>query len=364
MSAANDPNEPVLRKLREIEGRFLEIETKLQDPATITNRGLFASLARERGSLDRTVTLFRTYRDVERQRADAAQMAAAEADPELKALAEEETKTLAAKSVELIEALKDALVQADPEASKDCIVEIRAGTGGDEASLFAADLFRMYQRYAERRGFKVEIMDSSQSEVGGLKEIIFSLVGSGAFGTFRYESGGHRVQRVPTTETQGRIHTSLATVGVLPEAEEVDIAINPADLRVDTMAAGGPGGQHVNKTESAVRIVHIPTGIEVRCQDERSQHKNRAKAMRLLRSKLYEQEQEKRAKERGDLRRTLIGSGDRSERIRTYNFPQNRVTDHRVGITLYDLENVVEGDLDELMKALQEFDKAERLKNL
>ncbi len=362
--ASPNENDAVLRKLGEIAARFDEIESKLSDPATATNRVAVVSLARERGSLERTVSLYRRYRDVERQRKDAEAMVAAEADPELRALAEEEGRTLASQSAALLEELKDALVQSEPEAAKDCILEIRAGTGGDEASLFAADLFRMYSRFAERRGFKIEILDSSQSEVGGLKEIVFSVSGPGAFGTFRYESGGHRVQRVPTTETQGRIHTSMATVGVLPEAEEVDIAINPQDLRIDTFSAGGPGGQHVNKTESAVRIVHEPTGIEVRCQDERSQHKNKARAMRLLRAKLYEAERERQAKERGDLRRSLIGSGDRSERIRTYNFPQNRVTDHRLNLTLYNLSNVIEGNLDELFGAAREHDKLERLKSL
>jgi peptide chain release factor 1 len=240
-------------------------------------------------------------------------------------------------------------------------VEIRAGTGGDEASLFAGDLFRMYSRYAERKRWRVEVMDMSPSEVGGLKEVIFSVRGSGAYRTLRYESGGHRVQRVPETEAQGRIHTSMATVGVMPEAEDVDVEINPQDLRIETMRAGGPGGQHVNKTESAVRIVHIPTGIEVRCQEGKSQHKNRAEAMRLLRTKLFQATQERLHRERGELRRSLIGSGDRSERIRTYNFPQNRVTDHRIGLTLHSLDLVIGGQLDDLVAGLQAAERARRL---
>ncbi len=354
----------LIRRLGSLDARVRELETQMQDPALAARPAQYAAAAREHGSLSKTVALYRRYRDLERQRGEAEGMAASETDPELRKLAADEAATLAAEAAKLLEELKEKLVEADPESEKDVIVEIRAGTGGDEASLFAADLFRMYSKFAEKQGYRVEIMDSSPSEVGGLKEIIFGVVGKGAYRVFRYESGGHRVQRVPTTETQGRIHTSLATVGALPEAEEVDIDLNPADLRVDTMRAGGPGGQHVNKTESAVRIVHIPTGIEVRCQDEKSQHKNRQKAMRVLRTKLYEAEKERQAKERGELRRSLIGSGERSERIRTYNFPQNRVTDHRVNVTLYDLERVMEGDLAELLRALLEYEKEQKLKAL
>jgi peptide chain release factor 1 len=354
-------DERLLRKLRELDAKAAEIEAKLADPAVAANGPLYGKLARELGPLQKIVGIFRRFRGVEKQRAEAEAMAAAEKDPDMRALATEEAARLAAEEAALLENLRDALIASDPESERDVIVEIRAGTGGDEASLFASDLFWMYKKYAEGRRWKVEVLDASPSEVGGFKEIIFSVTGPGAYRALRYESGGHRVQRVPKTETQGRIHTSMATVGVLPQAEEVDVEINPQDLHVETMRAGGPGGQHVNKTESAVRIVHLPTGIEVRCQEGRSQHKNRAEAMRLLRTKLYEMQREKAQRERGELRRSLIGSGDRSERVRTYNFPQNRVTDHRLDMTLHGIERIMAGEIDELVAALQKYDREQRL---
>jgi peptide chain release factor 1 len=355
-------NDALLRRLDEVDRRARELEAKLAEPETATNGVLYGQLAKELGSLQKTIGPYREYVAAEKARAEAEAMAKAEADPELRAMAEEEVKLLAEKAGPLKQRLEDAFIAADDaDTDRNVIFEIRAGTGGDEASLFAGDLFRMYSRFAERSRWRLEVMDANPSEVGGFKEITFAVKGSGAFRALRYESGGHRVQRVPKTETQGRIHTSMATVGVLPEAEEVDVQIKSEDLRIDTMRAGGPGGQHVNKTESAIRIVHIPTGIEVRCQEGKSQHKNRVEAMRLLRTKLFQQTKERIDRERGELRRSLIGSGDRSERIRTYNFPQNRVTDHRLEMTVYDLGNVVDGDLSEFVAALQKYDREQRL---
>jgi peptide chain release factor 1 len=358
-------NDALLRRLNEVDQRARALEARMSDQETASNGVLYGQLAKELAPLQKTIGPYREYLAAEKQRAEAEAMAKAEADPELRAMAEEEVKALAEKAGPLLERLKDAFIAADDaDTDRNVIVEIRAGTGGDEASLFASDLFRMYSRYAERNRWRVEVMDANPSEVGGFKEITFAVKGDGAFRALRYESGGHRVQRVPKTETQGRIHTSMATVGVLPEAEEVDIQINPQDLRIDTMRAGGPGGQHVNKTESAIRIVHIPSGIEVRCQEGKSQHKNRAEAMRLLRTKLFQQTKERLDKERGDLRRSLIGSGDRSERIRTYNFPQNRVTDHRLEMTVHDIAGTLDGNLVPLVDAVQKYDREQRLANL
>ncbi len=361
MAGKSAAEEALLRKLGELDAKAAEIERKLADPNVAADGALYGRLARELGPLQKTVSLYRRFRELEKQRADAEAMAAAEPDPELRALAAEEAERLARERDEGLERLKDALLAADPEADRDVIVEIRAGTGGDEASLFASDLFWMYRRFAESRRWKVEVLDANPTEVGGFKEIIFSVSGPGAYRALRYESGGHRVQRVPKTETQGRIHTSLATVGVLPQAEETEVEIDPQDLEIEFMRAGGPGGQHVNKTESAVRIVHVPTGIEVRCQEGRSQHKNRAEAMRILRTKLYELQKEKAERERGELRRTLIGTGERNDRIRTYNFPQNRVTDHRIDLTVHGIDRILAGELDELIDALQKHDREQRL---
>jgi peptide chain release factor 1 len=302
------------------------------------------------------------YLDLSRQIAEAEAMAEAEADPEMRAYAEAELEGLRARQREVGDALRDLIY--DRQAGADhaaLIMEVRAGTGGDEAALFARDLLEMYRRFAETMGWRFEPLEFVPTELGGFKEASFAIAGEGAYRHLQFESGGHRVQRVPETETQGRIHTSLATVAVLPEPEEVDIVIRPEDLAVETMTAGGPGGQHQNKTASAVRMTHLPTGLVVVCRDERSQHKNRAKALRILRSRLFEQSEEKARSERAEARRTLIGSGDRSQRIRTYNFPQNRVTDHRIGLTLYNLDRVIQGDLAPLTTALIDHDRREQL---
>lgn len=285
-----------------------------------------------------------------------------ETDHEAREYARAELSQLQAQQRELSVELEDMATAGDSITRGACIMEIRAGTGGDEAALFAKDLYDMYLAWCGQKAWKTELLEFSPTELGGLKEVVFSITGEGAFHALQFESGGHRVQRVPETEQQGRVHTSAATVAVLPEADEVEIDIRPEDLEVDTMRAGGPGGQKVNKTESAVRITHLPTGIVVKCQDEKSQHKNRAKAMRVLRSRILEQQQQKVQSERSQVRRTLVGSGDRSERIRTYNFPQNRLTDHRCNLTLYKLDRIIQGDLNDLITELLAFDRNERLK--
>ena len=282
-------------------------------------------------------------------------------DEEMEELTKEEIDSLQEQSDQLLEELKLALVPKDPADDKDVIVEIRAGTGGEEAGLFAADLYRMYTRYAMARRWQTEVLSSNDTGVGGFKEIVFEVKGKGAYGKLKYESGVHRVQRVPVTESSGRIHTSAATVAVLPEAEEIDVAVDPNDLRIDTYRASGAGGQHVNKTDSAVRITHIPTGIVVTCQDERSQTKNKAKAMAVLRAKLFDEERQRQFQEVTDTRRSQVGSGDRSEKIRTYNFPQSRVSDHRIGLTLHNLESILEGDLDEIIDAVSNEVRAKQL---
>jgi peptide chain release factor 1 len=280
------------------------------------------------------------------------------ADAELRRMAEEEAEALAARVAALDHAVRIALLPKDEADRRNVILEVRAGTGGDEAALFAADLFAMYRRYAEGRGWRFEVLDISENDLGGYREAVAEITGTDVFARLKYESGVHRVQRVPVTESQGRIHTSTATVAVLPEAEEVDVHVNDADLRIDVFRASGAGGQHVNKTESAVRITHLPSGIVVACQDEKSQHKNRARAMKILRAKLYEREREAKASARSDLRRSQVGTGDRSERIRTYNVPQGRVTDHRIGLTLHRIDRILAGDLDELIDALTAEDQA------
>ncbi|MBA3314649.1 MAG: peptide chain release factor 1 [Planctomycetaceae bacterium] len=342
--------------------RFEELERKLQDPAIIANMDQFVSIQREYGGLKKVAEVVRRFHRLEGDLEAAEMMVEEEHDPESRKYAQSELHDLREKRDELHTELEDLATAGDSITRGGLIMEIRAGTGGDEAALFAGDLFEMYRRFVETRGWKWEVMDAHPTELGGFKEAIVAIEGDGAFHQLQFESGGHRVQRVPKTETQGRIHTSAATVAVMPEASEVEVELRDDDLQVDTMRAGGPGGQKVNKTESAVRITHLPTGIVVKCQDEKSQHKNRAKAMRELRSRVLDMELQKAADERSAARRTLIGSGDRSQRIRTYNFPDNRVTDHRIGLTIHKLDQIIQGHLDELVEGLLEFDRQERLK--
>ncbi len=348
-------------KLDELEKKFKDLELKLSDPEVISNPAELQRLAKEHAELSKIVEKYREYKEVLRQMEDAMSLCD-EDDEELRELAKEEVAQLKQVLETLEEELAFLLLPKDPDDDKSVIVEIRAGAGGEEAALFAADLYRMYVRYAERKGWKVELITANETGIGGYKEIVFRVEGRGAYSVLKYESGVHRVQRVPITEAGGRIHTSTATVAVLPEPDEVDVEIRPEDLRIDTYRASGAGGQHVNMTDSAVRITHIPTGIVVTCQDERSQIKNRAKAMQLLRAKLYDLELRLQHEEMAMERRGQIGSGDRSERIRTYNFPQSRVTDHRIGLTLHNLEEILDGDLDELIFALATADQMERLK--
>jgi peptide chain release factor 1 len=352
----------MFEKLQSDYQRFQELDAALLSPESAGDGARLASLAKERGSLAKVALPYGRYLDLGRQIEEAETLVEAETDPEMRTYAEAELDELKDQQRAVGDTLRDLIY--DRHAGADhmaMIFEIRAGTGGDEAALFVRDLMEMYQRYVESQRWSFEMFDMVPTELGGLKEVSFGVKGEGAFRHLQFESGGHRVQRVPTTETQGRIHTSAATVAVLPEPEEVDIVIRTEDLQVTTMTAGGPGGQHQNKTASAVRMTHLPTGTVVVCREERSQHKNRATALRILRSRLYEQADEKIRVERAETRRTLIGSGDRSQRIRTYNFPQNRVTDHRIGLTLYNLDRVILGDLTPLTSALIDHDRKEQL---
>jgi peptide chain release factor 1 len=342
--------------------RFRELEDQLADPAVAADPARFGQVAKEHGALAKVAKPYLEFRAVEVAINEAEGLAA---DPELGPMAEEELATLRPRREALRAKLEDLLLVDPAEDFDRLILEIRAGTGGDEAALFAGDLFEMYSRYARAQGWGVEEITSSPGEAGGFKEVVLSVRGDGSYGRLRFESGGHRVQRVPKTETQGRIHTSLATVGVLPEPDTVQVQIDPADLEIEVMRAGGAGGQHVNKTESAVRIWYkkgTPDEIEVKCQDGRSQHKNKDQAMRVLRTRVFDQQQARVHKARADMRRTLIGGGDRGERIRTYNFPDGRVTDHRIGLTVYKIAEVLGGSLDHLVEPLREHDKQERLK--
>ncbi|WP_425058666.1 Peptide chain release factor 1 [Sporomusa carbonis] len=354
----------MLDKLQAIEDKFLELEGRISDPAVMADMGEWQKLTKAHSKMVPVVEKFREYKKALKAIDDAREMLKDKLDDEFREMVEAEYAEAKEKADSLAEELRILLLPKDPNDDKNVIVEIRGGAGGDEAALFAGDLFRMYTRYAENQGWRVEILDANAPDLGGFKEVVFSIEGDGAYSRLKYESGVHRVQRVPTTESSGRIHTSTVTVAVLPEAEDVDIDINPNDLRIDTYCASGAGGQHVNKTESAVRITHLPTGVVVQCQDEKSQLKNRDKAMRVLRAKLLELAQAEQAAEVAEARKSQVGTGDRSERIRTYNFPQGRVTDHRIGLTLHKLDFVLDGDLDEMISALITAGQSEKLREV
>lgn len=348
-------------KLEKIVERVQEIQTLLSDPAVVADQRRFRDLGKELRALEPIVASYQRYKKVDSDLRGSRDLLETVSDPELKAMAQEEYETLTAKLAQLEEELKLLIVPQDPNDTKNFIMEIRAGTGGEEAALFAADLYRMYTRFAERKGWKVELLDWNETGKGGFKEIVFSVSGEGAYGLMKYESGVHRVQRVPETEAQGRVHTSAASVVVLPEVEDVEIEINPADLQIDTYRSGGKGGQNVNKVETAVRITHKPSGIVVACQQERSQFQNRERAMKLLRAKLYEIKMSEQNASVAAQRKSMIKSGDRSDKIRTYNFPQNRVTDHRIGLTLYNLSGIIDGALDGMIEKLRVADRSEKL---
>ena len=354
-----------LAKLDEIEARFSEIEKQIADPAIAGDSAKLIALSKEQGKHKAIVTKYREYKTTIAGIEDAEQILEdGTVDEDFRVLAKEEIQQLEDKKSILLEEIANSLVMADDMGIDSVIMEIRAGTGGEEASLFARDLYNMYTKYADTRKWKVEQLDFSTTERGGFREVIFGIKGDGVWSELGYEAGGHRVQRVPETESQGRIHTSAATVAVLPEPEELDIQIAPEDVVEHVSRSSGPGGQNVNKVSSAIKLEHIPTGITVSMQDEKSQHKNRAKAWRVLRSRIYEYFQSKKRAERDSQRKTMIGSGDRSQKIRTYNFPQNRVTDHRINLSLYSLDRIMAGDMGELTAALKEYDRQQRLKNL
>lgn len=351
----------MLDKVAAIDRRYEELNHLMADPATVADPARLAELAREQSEIEEIVSVFRAYQAAETELADAQALALDGTDPDLAELAEAEVARLTAEQTEREARLRVLLLPKDRRDDKNVIVEIRAGTGGDEAALFADDLFRMYLRWAESHSFKAEMLSHHETGIGGFKEVIFQVRGRGAYSQLKYESGVHRVQRVPVTEAQGRIHTSTATVAVLPEADDVDIQIKAEDVRIDVFRATGPGGQSVNTTDSAIRVTHLPTGMVVSCQDEKSQLQNRTKAMAILRARLFQMEQERLQAERSEARRSQVGSGERSEKIRTYNFPQNRVTDHRIGKTVYNLTQVLSGDLDEFIDELAAAEQAERL---
>ena len=353
----------MIDKLEAADNRYEEINLKLSDPQVISNQEEYRKLMKEFSELGEIVEKYREYKKVKSDIAESRELLDSTLEKDFRELVQAEFDE-AREKLEAIEAqLKLLLVPKDPNDNRSVIMEIRCGAGGEEAALFAADLFRMYSMYAERRRWKTEILDLNDTEIGGIKEVVFSIEALGAYSRLKYESGVHRVQRVPSTESSGRIHTSTVTVAVLPEVDEVDVDINPNDLQIDTYRASGAGGQHVNKTDSAIRITHMPTGIVVTCQDQRSQHKNKDKAMKVLRSKLYEIAQEQQNSEIASARKNQVGTGDRSERIRTYNFPQGRISDHRIGLTLYKIDEIMDGDLDEIIDALTTADQTEKLGN-
>jgi len=350
----------MLEKLIAIEEKYTSLEKRMQEPEVYTDRTLYARLAREQKEIQPVVEAYRRYDKARRDMEGARELMN---DPDFKEIAGEEYESAQAEMERIEEELRVLLLPRDPNDDKNVIIEIRGGAGGEEAALFAYNLYRMYTMYAESKRWKSEIANMHETELGGIKEVSFIIEGDGAYSRFKFESGVHRVQRVPETEASGRIHTSTVTVAVLPEMEEVDFEINPADLQVDTFRSSGAGGQHVNKTESAIRITHLPTGTVVECQDERSQHKNRDRAMKILVSRLYEEECRKQTEQFAAERKSQVGTGDRSERIRTYNYPQGRVTDHRIGLTLYKLEYILNGALDEVIDSLVMADQAEKMKN-
>lgn len=351
-------------RLDEIENTYMDLEHQLSQPEAYQDRQRYAELARTHAEMAEVVSCLREYREALQEAHEAGDLLKEESDPDMLKFLRDSLEEAENRSEELEGKIKLLLLPSDPRDNKDVIMEIRAGAGGEEAGLFAGDLYRMYSRYTDRRGWRAETLSSSPSDLGGFKEIIFSVRGKGAYSKLKYESGVHRVQRIPVTESGGRIHTSTATVAVLPEAEEVEVTIDPADLRIDVFRSTGPGGQSVNTTDSAVRVTHIPSGVTVSCQDEKSQLQNREKALRILRARLLRVEQERQQREQAEERRSQVGTGDRSERIRTYNFPQGRISDHRIGLTVYRLEEALDGDLDEIIEALASADRAEKLEEM
>ncbi len=342
--------------------RYSELSQRLYEPSVAADPDEFQKVMKELKSIEEIVLAYRDYKAAVETEKESLELLGETSDPELKELAQAELDEAKASIAELSEKLKILLLPKDPNDDRNVIVEIRGGAGGEESALFSAVLFRMYSMYAEKQGYRVEVVNANETELGGYKEISFMIEGSGAYSRFKYESGVHRVQRVPETESQGRVHTSTTTVAVLPEAEDIELEIDPADLKIDTFRSSGAGGQHINKTSSAIRITHIPTGTVVECQDERSQYKNKDKALKVLKSRLLKEKQDKQASEIAADRKSQVGTGDRSERIRTYNYPQGRLTDHRIGLTLYKLEDILNGNLDEVIDALITADRAEKLK--
>lgn len=354
----------MVKRVHDIIARYKDIEKQLASPEVVDDRGKMEKLSREYNSLGKQMPLLNKYLDITSQLEQARELISGESDPEMLELAQQEIEKHESTLPSLEDKIRRFLVPKDPNDLKNAVAEIRAGTGGVEAGMFAADLYRMYCRYAESKSWNIEILSSSYGELGSIKEIVFTVSGSGAYGTLKFESGVHRVQRVPQTESQGRIHTSAASVAVFPEADEFEIDIDPSELRIDVFRSSGPGGQSVNTTDSAVRIVHAPSGLTVTCQDEKSQHKNKAKALKVLRTRLFDMKLSEIEKQESQQRRSMVGTGDRSAKIRTYNFPQGRVTDHRINLTLYKLEEVMAGHLDEVLAALAEADLDQRLKQI